>query len=306
MSTLITLFAASVVIFTVLNVLPGTPAEVILGTQATPASVKALTAKLGLNRPLVFQYFHWIAGLSSFHLGNSYISGQPIAPEIGAAIDVTGPLILFSLVIGLVIALSFGIASGVRYRSLAGTLLSAATQVGIAIPNFVLGLFLIIAVGVDLKWLPTSGFVPWSTSISGALKSLVLPALALGLIEGAILARYVRSSVVEVLSSDFMRTARAKGLRPMQALVRHGLRNAAIPVVTVIGLEFAGLIVGAVVIEAVFTLPGLGELLLSSVANRDLITVQDIVMLIAATVLIVNLIVDICYRLIDPRIAVGS
>ncbi len=286
--------------------LPGTPAEVILGTQATPASVRALTIKLGLNRPLAIQYFHWVAGLVQLHLGNSYISGQPIAPEIGAAIGVTGPLILLSLAIGLVIALTFGIASGLRYRSLSGTLLSAATQVGIAIPNFVLGLVLIIVVGVDLKWLPTSGFVPWSTSVGEALKSLVLPALALGLIEGAILARYVRSAVVEVLSSDFLRTARAKGLRPIQAMMRHGLRNAAIPIVTVIGLEFAGLIVGAVVIEAVFTLPGLGELLLSSVANRDLITVQDIVMLIATIVLIVNLIVDICYRLIDPRIAVGS
>ncbi len=305
-SLLITMFLASVLVFWILNILPGKPAQVILGTQATPSSVAALTAKLGLNRPLVDQYVHWIYGLITLHLGNSYISSQPIAPVLGAALEVTGPLVLGGLLVGIIIAVPLGIASAVRHATKSGVVLSGLAQIGIAVPNFVLGILLIIVFAVDLKLLPASGFTTWSTSITGALQSLILPAISLGIVEGAILARYFRTSVVEVLEADYLRTARAKGLRPNQALIRHGLRNASIPVLTVLGLELSGLIIGAVVIEAVFTLPGLGSLLLSSVANRDLITVQDIVMLVATTVLVVNLIVDILYRIIDPRMGLRS
>jgi peptide/nickel transport system permease protein len=306
LTLLVTLWLASVLVFLVLNILPGKPAQVILGTQATPSSVAALTAKLGLNRPLVDQYLHWIHGLVTLNLGNSYISAQPIAPVIGAALEVTGPLVLAGLVVGLLIAIPLGIASALRHTRRSGIVLSGIAQIGIAIPNFVLGILLIIVFAVDLKVLPASGFTTWSTSVTGALQSLVLPAVALGLVEGAILARYIRASIIEVLRADYLRTARAKGLWPNQALIRHGLRNASIPVLTVFGLELSGLIIGAVVIEAVFTLPGLGSLLLSSVANRDLITVQDIVMLVATTVLVVNTIVDILYRVIDPRMGLRS
>lgn len=305
-SLVVTMFLASVLVFWILNILPGKPAQVILGTQATPSSVAALTAKLGLNRPLIDQYWHWIYGLVTLHLGNSYISSQPIAPVLGAALEVTGPLVLGGLLVGLIIAVPLGIASAVHHAKKSGIVLSGIAQVGIAVPNFVLGILLIIVFAVDLKLLPASGFTTWSTSIIGALQSLILPAISLGLVEGAILARYLRTSVVEVLGADYLRTARAKGLRPNQALIRHGLRNASIPVLTVLGLELSGLIIGAVVIEAVFTLPGLGSLLLTSVANRDLITVQDIVMLVATTVLVVNLIVDVLYRLIDPRMGLRS
>ncbi|MHB8323737.1 MAG: ABC transporter permease [Candidatus Dormibacteria bacterium] len=305
-TVLLTLWAASILVFVVLNVLPGTPAQVILGTQATPASVRALTIKLGLNQPLVLQYLHWMGGLLTLHLGNSYISGQPIGPEIGAALEVTAPLVALGLLLGIVIAVPTGILSAVRHRHRSGAVLSAATQLGIAIPNFVLGILLIIVVSVDLRLLPASGFVAWSTSVPGALQSLVLPAISLGLVEGAILSRYTRTAVLGVLRADFLRTARATGMRTGQALVRHGIRNAAVPVITVLGLELSGLIIGAVVIEAVFTLPGVGSLLLSSVANRDLIMVQDIVMLVATVVVLTNLLVDILYRLVDPRIGLGS
>jgi len=305
LTLVLTLLAASILVFVVLNVLPGTPAQVILGTQATPSAVAALSAKLGLDRPLVDQYASWIKGLLTLHLGNSYISGQPIGPVIGQALAVTGPLVLFGLVVGLVIAVPLGIASATRHAKRSGAVLSALAQVGIAVPNFVLGILLIIVFAVDLGVLPASGFVTWSTSVTQALRSLVLPGISLGLVEGAILSRYVRASVLEVLRADYLRTARAKGFTPRQALVRHGLRNAALPVLTVLGLELSGLIIGAVVIEAVFTLPGVGSLLLASVANRDLITVQDIVMLVATTVLVVNLIVDLLYRVIDPRIGLG-
>lgn len=232
LTLVLTLFAASILVFVVLNVLPGTPAQVILGTQATPSAVAALSAKLGLDRPLIAQYASWIKGLLTLHLGDSYISGQPIGPVIGQALEVTGPLLLLGLVVGLVIAVPLGIASATRHAKRSGAVLSALAQVGIAVPNFVLGILLIIVFAVDLGVLPASGFVPWSTSVTQALRSLVLPAISLGLVEGAILSRYVRASVLEVLRADYLRTARAKGFTPRQALRRHGLRNAAIPVLT--------------------------------------------------------------------------
>ncbi len=306
LTTILTLLAASLLVFVVLNFLPGSPAQVILGTQATRAAVRELTIKLGLNQPLWMQYLHWIGGLLTLHLGRSYISGQPIAPEIGSALSVTAPLVLLGLLVGVAVAMPTGVLSALRHRRASGTILAAATQLGIAIPNFVLGILLIIVAAVYLRLLPASGFTPWTTSVVGALQSLALPAISLGLVEGAILSRYVRTAVLGVLSADYLRTARAEGMRRHQALLRHGMRNAALPVITVLGLELSGLVIGAVVIEAVFTLPGAGSLLLSSVANRDLIVVQDLVMLVAAVVIVTNLLVDVLYRVVDPRIGLGS
>jgi len=303
---LVTLFVASVAVFAVLAVLPGKPAQVVLGTAATPASVKAETAKLGLDEPLWRQYAHWAGGLLSGRLGRSYISQGPIAPEIGQALTVTGPLVGLSMAVGLVVGTGLGIASAVRHRKPSGAVLSTISQLGIAVPNFVGGILLLFIVSVKLHLLTGAVFNGWSKGPGQALEALVLPSIALGLAEGAILSRYVRSSVLEVLRSDYLRTARAKGLRPYQVLVRHGLRNAAVPVVTVLGLELAALLVGAVVVENVFTLPGLGTMLVQAVNNRDLLVVQDIVFLIAGSVLVVNLLVDISYRLLDPRIGLGS
>jgi peptide/nickel transport system permease protein len=303
---LLTLFVASVAVFAVLAVLPGKPAQVILGTAATPASVRALTIRLGLDEPLWRQYAHWAGGLLSGNLGRSYISQDPVGPEIGRALTVTGPLVGLGLAVGLAVGLTLGVLSAVRHRRVSGALLSALSQLGIAVPNFVAGILLLTIVTVKLHWLTNTSFNGWSSGFGQALEVLVLPSIALGLAEGAILSRYVRSSVIDVLGSDYLRTARAKGLRPRQALVRHGLRNAAVPVVTVLGLELAGLLVGAVVVENVFTLPGLGTMLVQAIDNRDLIVVQDIVMLIAGTVLVVNLLVDVSYRLLDPRIAFGA
>ncbi len=288
--------------FAVLAVLPGSPAQVILGTQATPSAVHALSAKLGLDQPLWERYARWVGGLVTGHLGRSYISGRPIAGQIGSALQVTGPLVGLGLVVGLAVALPLGVLGALRHRRPSGVAISAASQVGIAVPNFVAGILLIIVFAVALHLLPAGGFTPWAVAPVTAIRSLALPAVALGVVEGAILSRYVRSAVLDVLRSDYLRTARAKGLRPAQALWRHGLRNAAVPVVTVLGLEVAGLIVGAVVVENVFTLPGVGTLLLQSVQNRDLLTVEDIVMMIAGVVLVVNLLVDLSYHLLDPRI----
>ncbi len=297
-----TLAVASLIVFLVLAVLPGKPAEVILGTQATPGAVRELTDKLGLDKPIWRQYVDWVGGLLSGRLGTSYISGQPIASELGSALEVTGPLVGLGLLVGIVIAVPLGTFSAVRSRRASGVVASVLNQIGIAVPSFVLGILLIIVVGVELHLLPTGGFTGWSDPAS-ALRSLVLPGVALGVVEGAIVGRYVRTAVLDVLSSDYLRTARAKGLTPGRALVRHGLRNVAVPVLTVLGLELAGLVVGAVVVENVFTLPGMGTLLLQSVENRDLIVVEDIVLLVAAVVLVVNFAVDVLYHSLDPRIA---
>lgn len=298
-----TLIAASLVVFSLLAILPGKPAQVILGTQATPDSVRQLTHQLGLDHPLWRQYIHWVHGLVTLSPGNSYISQLPIGHQLGQALAVTGPLIGFGLLIGILLAVPFGIAAALMRRHAAGAAITAVSQIGIAIPSFIAGLLLILVFGVKLGWLPASGFVPWSTNGWQAGKSLVLPALALGAGEGALLSRYVRSTVLEILRSDYLRTARAKGLTRRQALVRHGFRNGAIPVLTVLGLEIPSLIVGAVVIENVFTLPGIGTLLLQAEQNRDLIVVQDVVMLVAVTVLVVNFLVDVSYRALDPRLA---
>lgn len=300
----LTLFVASVAVFCLLAVLPGSPAEVILGTSATPAAVKAETAKLGLNAPLWRQYAHWVGGLLHGQLGRSYISQDAIGPDIGQALTVTGPLVGFAGAIGLFLGTTLGVLSALRHRKVSGAVVSTLSQLGIAVPNFVAGILLLTIVSVKLHWLTGASFNGWSNGF-GQLEAFILPAIALGLAEGAILSRYVRSSVLDVLRSDYLRTARAKGLRPHQALARHGLRNAAVPVVTVLGLELAGLLVGAVVVENVFTLPGVGTMLVQAVNNRDLLVVQDIVFLMAATVLVVNLLVDISYRLLDPRISLG-
>ncbi|HZT16101.1 MAG TPA: ABC transporter permease [Gaiellaceae bacterium] len=301
-----TLVAASLVVFSLLAILPGKPAQVILGTQATPEAVAALTKQLGLDHPLWRQYVDWIHGLVTLRLGNSYISQLPIGHQIGQSLGVTVPLIGLGLLVGILIAVPFGVAAALLRRNVAGAAVTAVSQIGIAVPNFIAGLLLILVFGVRLQWLPASGFVAWSTDAWQAFKSLVLPAIALGAVEGALLSRYVRSAVLDVLRSDYLRTARAKGLSRRRALVRHGFRNGAIPVLTVVGLEIPSLIVGAVVVENVFTLPGVGTLLLQAVSNRDLLVVQDVVMLVAVTVLVVNFLVDASYRLLDPRLQVRT
>lgn len=302
LTLLVSLFVVSVLIFGLLAVLPGKPAQVILGTQATPTSVAALTVRLGLNRPVWLQYAHWVGGLVTGHLGTSYISGLPIGAEILQTLQVTGPLVGLGLIVGLTFGVLLGLLGAVHHSKVSGAVASSISQIGIAVPSFVAGILLVILFAVKLRWLPASGFTFWSAGVGQALKHLVLPTISLGLAEGAILSRYVRSAVVDVLKSDYLRTARAKGLRPTQALVRHGLRNASIPVVTILGLEVAGLLAGAVVVENVFTLPGLGTLLINAIQNRDLNLVEDIVMMIAGVVLVVNAFVDLSYRMLDPRL----
>lgn len=295
------LAVSSILVFGFMAVLPGDPARVALGVNASDAAVTVLRTDFGLDRPLVSQYFSWVGGMLRFNLGDSYISRAPIGPQIADRLQVSLWLVGTSMVIAVVIAVPVGSLMAVWHRRISGLLLSAASQVGVAIPAFLAGILLITVFAVRLGWLPANGWTPPAEDPEMFLKQLTLPALSLGLVQGAVLTRYVRSSVLEILREDFLRTARAKGLRPMQALVRHGLRNASVPVVTVLGLQLATLLIGAVVVERVFVIPGLGSLLLDAVANRDLILVQDVVMILVVAVLVVNFFVDLLYVAIDPR-----
>jgi len=297
----LTVLVASVVVFFLLGILPGDPARAQLGLQASEERVQALREQLGVDRPLPVRYVEWITGFFTGDMGMSYATRSPVAPQVLDALQVTLLLVLGGIVVAILIALPLGILAAVRHNRPAGAVFSAISQLGISVPNFLAGLLLIAIFAVALGWLPSGG---WAPPEAGAefLRRLALPALALGLVNGAILSRYTRAAVLEVMREDFMRTARAKGFTARQALVRHGLRNALVPVVTVTSVEFANLIIGAVVIETVFVIPGLGSTLIRAVANRDLIMIQAIVMCVVILVLVVNLLVDLIRPVIDPRL----
>ena len=298
----VTLLVASMVVFAVLAVLPGDPAEVAAGTQATPEQVAALRDEYGLNGSVPQRYVRWLGDILTGDLGNTFVSKRSIASEIGTRLQVTLPLVLMGMVLAVAVAIPLGVIAAVGHRKVLGTAVSAVAQLGIAVPAFWAGLMLITLVAVRWGLLPAGGFIPWGESPWEAFRSLLLPAISLAIVQAAILTRYVRSSVLEVMREDYIRTARAKGLSQWAALRRHGLRNAAIPVVTVLGLQLTALLVGAVVIENVFTLPGLGKQLLDGINSREIVLVLDIVMILVAAALVVNLIVDLLYLAIDPRL----
>jgi peptide/nickel transport system permease protein len=301
----VSLIVSSILVFAFMAVLPGDPARVALGVDASEESVQALREQFGLNRSLVVQYLDWARGLLTLDPGTSYVSQVEIGPQVADRLQVTLWLVVTSMAIAVVLALPSGILMAVRHRKLSGLFLSAMSQVGVAVPAFLAGILLITVFAVGLGWLPPNGWTPPAQDPAMFVKQLALPALSLGLVQGAVLTRYVRSAVLDVLREDYLRTARSKGLRPGQALLRHGLRNAAVPVVTVLGLQLATLLIGTVVVERVFVIPGLGSLLLDSVANRDLVIVQDVVIILVVAVLFVNFLVDLVYLLIDPRLRTG-
>lgn len=301
---LLSLVAASILVFAIMTVLPGDPAQVALGVNASPEAVETLRARFGLDRPLPVQYLDWLGGLVTGDLGTSYRSGLDVAPQVIDRFMVTAWLVGAAIVIALLIAVPLGSLAAIRHRRTDGAAISAASQVGIAVPSFLAGLLLVAVFAIRLRWFPAGGWVAPAEDPVEFIRHVTLPALALGLVQGAVLTRYVRSAVLDVLREDYMRTARSKGLRPWAALVRHGLRNAAVPVVTVLALQLATLLIGAVVVERVFVIPGLGSLLLDSVRNRDLLLAQGTVMALVLAVLVINYLVDVAYTIIDPRLRV--
>ncbi|MGI9153369.1 MAG: ABC transporter permease [Rubrivivax sp.] len=303
---LATLAVASVLVFAVLELLPGNAAEVILGDTATPESLAALQAKLGLDRPPLQRYADWVGGLLQGQTAQSISYDTPTAELIAERMRVTLPLAVLSMALTVVLALALGIYAASRHNGLGDVGVMAASQVGIAIPNFWFAILLILLFAVKLQWVSAGGFPGWTEDDGGGLweglQALILPSIALALVQAAILARVTRSAVLEVMREDFVRTARAKGLTRRQALWRHVLRNAMIPVLTVMGLQFANLITGTIVVENVFVLPGVGRLIFQAISNRDLVVVRDVVMLLAAVVVVVNFVVDVLYAMIDPRL----
>jgi len=297
------LVVASMITFALLSLLPGDPAQTILGVNATPDAVATLREQLGTDRSAVVQYLDWAAGMLRGDLGTSAIGGLDIGTEITRRLTVTVPLVLGGMTLACLLAAPLGVLAALQHRRPLGVLLTGLSQVGIAVPAFWSGMLVITVVAVGLGVLPAGGFPRqgWS-DVGGAVQSLILPVTVLGVAQAAIIMRYVRSSVLDVIGADFIRTARAKGLSRWQSLRRHALRNAALPVVTVLGLQLATLLIGSVVIEQVFNLPGLGQLLLTSVSNRDIFVVQGVVMMLAAAVLLVNFAVDVAYHLLDPRL----
>lgn len=296
------LLVASALIFLTLRVFPGDVAQLIAGTQASPSEVDALRTSLGLDKPLIAQYAEWVGGLLRGDLGTSLLSAASVGEELLQKAQVTVPLGILSLLIAVAIAVPFGILSALRRGRPSGTILSVGAQALAAVPVVWAGMMLIVVFSVWLGWLPPQGFprTGWSTP-GRAVEALLLPALTIGVVEGAMLLRFVRSATLQAAGQDFVRTAAAKGLTRTQALVQHGIPAVGLSIVTVLGLQVAGIIVGSVVIEQLFTLPGIGRMLVADVGTRDLVKVQSELLVLTGFVLVVGFLVDLLHRAIDPR-----
>ncbi len=297
---LATLLIASLVVFAVMQILPGDAAQTMLGPTATPEAVAALSHKLGLDLPAPVRYARWIIGALHGDLGLSYAYGSPIAPLIASSLAVSAPLALMAMALAAAVGLVAGVYAADRRGRTGDAVVMGFTQIGIAVPNFWLAILLVLVFAVTLRLVPAGGFPGWHDP-ARALGALMLPAIALGVVQAAIVTRVTRSALIEALNEDFMRTARAKGVSRRSALWRHALPNALTPILTIMGLQFANLIAGAIVVENVFVLPGLGRLMLQSISNRDTLVVENGVMLLAMIVIGLNFIVDIACAAIDPR-----
>lgn len=302
----VTLLVAAGITFLALDLLPGDAARFILGINATPETLAALREQLGLNLPPLERFFGWVGGMLRGDFGISYTQGVPVADLIAGRLGVTLPLTIFAMILSAGIGLPMGLLAARKRGSLADTGLMALSQLGVAVPNFWFGMLLVLLFSVTLRWLPPGGFVPWTDNPMGALAALVLPSFALALPQAAILARVMRTALVDVQGADYIRTARAKGLTMSEAVWRHGVRNAMLPVLTILGLQFAYLIAGTVIVENVFYLPGLGRLIFDAVGARDLATVRACVMILVLAVIGTMFLTDLCYAWADPRLRARS
>lgn len=289
------------VIFLVVEVAPGDPASYMLGINAQPDTIAALRTELGLDQPKLQRYISWVTGMMTGDFGTSYTYRAPVAQMIADRMWISLPLALMALTLSALIAFPAGLLAASKRGKAGDVSVMAATQLGVAIPNFWFAMLLVLLFAIKLRWVSAGGFAGWDNPLA-AIKSLTLPAIALALPQAAILTRVLRSALIDTLSEDFMRTARAKGLTRGQTLWRHGLRNALIPVLTILGLQFSFLLAGAIIIEQVFYLPGLGRLIFQSITQRDLIVVESVVMLLVFAVIVVNFLTDLAYALVDPRL----
>ncbi len=298
----LSLVAASLVIFLSLEIVPGDPAAAMLGINAEPETLKALRIELGLDKPPLQRYLSWTSGMLTGDFGISYTYRAPVSQIILDRIWISLPLALLALLLSTLIAVPAGIWAATKRGSIADIAIVGTTQLGVAIPNFWFAVILVLIFAINLGWFSAGGFPGWAGGPLPALKALTLPAIALALPQAAILTRVMRSALLDTLGEDFMRTARAKGLSQRQAIWRHGFRNALIPVLTIIGLQFSFLLAGAIIIENVFFLPGLGRLIFQAIAQRDLIVVESVIMLLVFAVIVITFLVDLAYAWVDPRL----
>ena len=303
-SLALTLIVASVVIFYVLEVVPGDPAQFMLGINSSPEAAATLREALGLGGPPHERYANWIAGLFRGDLGVSYSYRVPVAQLVGDRIWVSLPLAIYALTLSTLIAFPVGVIAASRRNSATDVSIMGLTQLGVAVPNFWFAMLLVLLFSITLRWFSAGGFPGWDDPVA-AMRALTLPAIALALPQASILARVMRSALLDTLSEDYIRTARAKGLTRSQTLWWHALRNALIPVLTIIGLQFSFLLAGAIIIENVFFLPGLGRLVFQGITSRDLIVVRSVVLLLVIAVVAVTFIVDVTYAIVDPRLRRG-
>jgi peptide/nickel transport system permease protein len=298
----VTLFFVSVLVFVVVRVLPGDPALIILGPESSPEAAARLRAAMGLDRPLTVQYAEWLGHAMRGNLGTSIQYDVPVLRLIITRLQVTLPLTLLAAGFMAVAGIPLGIFAATRHRRLGDYVTMVLSQVGVAVPGFWAGLLLILLFSVKLRWVQAGGFDGWGQGAWPAIKSLLLPAAALGFFQFAVLARTTRSAVLEVLREEYVRTARAKGAGTARVLFRHALGNAMIPILTVAGIQLGQLVAGSIILESVFYLPGLGRLALGAISARDLPVVQGVVLFVASLIVMINVAVDVLYGVLDPRI----
>ena len=299
---MLALLGVSIIVFALIHLVPGDPIRVALGTRFDPDTYAALSERAGLDRPIVVQYFAWLGSALTGDLGVSFRSGQPVTTLLLERLPATITLAFAALFVAIVVSIPLGIVSAIRSGSKLDYASTAASQVGVSVPDFWAGIMYILLFALALSWLPPSGYVSILDSPIDWLRHLALPAVTVGLISGSILFRFVRSAVLEALHQDYTRTARAKGLSEREVITRHVLPNAWIPIITVVGLQLGFLLSGVIVVEVIFAWPGLGRLALLSVQDRDFTVLQGAVLLIAAMFLVINLIVDVLYAYVDPRV----
>jgi peptide/nickel transport system permease protein len=301
-SLVLSLIVASLVIFFTIEIVPGDPAAFMLGLNAQEDTIAALREQLGLNQPAHLRYLSCVGGFLTGDMGTSYTYRTPVAEIVLERLWVSLPLAMYALTLTVLIAFPAGVLAATRRGSATDLGVMGATQLGVAIPNFWFAMLMVLVFAINLRWFSAGGFPGWDEGFFAAIKALTLPAVALALPQASILARVMRSSLLDTLGEDYIRTSRAKGLTKRQALWRHALRNALIPVLTIIGLQFSFLLAGAIIIENVFFLPGLGRLVFQAITQRDLIVVESVVMLLVFAVIMVNFLVDLAYAVVDPRL----
>ncbi|WP_042348158.1 ABC transporter permease [Bacillus massiliigorillae] len=296
------LFVVSIVIFFIIHITPGEPAATILGMEASQADMDALNAKFGFDRPIYEQYISWISGVLHGDLGNSIFMNMPVSEAIAEHLGPTVSMAILAQFFALILAIPFGIIAAVKRGSITDVTLMGVSLIGMTVPSFLLGLILILVFGVQLQWLPVAGYEPLANGFWQHYQYLILPAISLGTIQAALITRMTRSSMLEVLNLNYIKTARAKGLKEWKVILKHTFRNAFLPILTIIGQSFGTLVTGAVVVESIFNIPGLGQLIMNSIVRRDFTVIQGVVLIVTFIYVFINLIIDLLYGTVDPRI----